>query len=178
MSFQKLARFLVCYIKKFMATIDIVVETPKGSAQKYDYEAETHFFKLSKILPSGMIFPFDFGFIPETRGADGDPIDIIMISELASFPGCKIKCRLIGGFKAKQSGERKKKMVRNDRYFAVPECSVMYKHVKTLKDLPAEIIKQVESFFIDYNKIEEKEFKVISQMQPKEAEQIIHKNRT
>lgn len=70
-----------------MASIEIVVETPKGSAQKYDYDPKSRFFKMSKILPSGMVFPYDFGFVPDTKGEDGDPLDMIVISEFNSFPG-------------------------------------------------------------------------------------------
>src|SRR5882724_761988 len=108
---KMLARFLMTYLIDFnssikniliMFSIDVVIETPKGSAQKYDYDPSTHFFKLKKILPSGMMFPYDFGFIPGTRGEDGDPLDIIVISEFQSFPGCKMKCRVIGGIKAEQ----------------------------------------------------------------------------
>src|ERR1700743_668040 len=98
-----------------MASIDVVIETPKGSVQKYDYDDKTHFFKMSKILPSGMVFPYDFGFIPDTKGEDGDPLDVIVISEFNSFPGVMIKCRVIGGIKAKQS-EEDGKMIRNDRF--------------------------------------------------------------
>jgi inorganic pyrophosphatase len=161
-----------------MEPFDIVVETPKGSAQKYDYEPDTHFFKLKKILPSGMVFPYDFGFVPDTKGQDGDPLDIIMISEFASFPGCKVKCRLIGGFKAEQSEKSgKKRMIRNDRFFVIPKCSQMYKEVGSIKDLPDEVIKQLEDFFIDYNKIEGKKFQVISKLEVKEAERILKENK-
>jgi inorganic pyrophosphatase len=160
-----------------MFTIDIVVETPKGSAQKYDYDPESHFFKLRKILPTGMVFPFDFGFIPDTKGEDGDPLDVIMISEFASFPGCMVTCRIIGGFKAEQSEkEGKKKMIRNDRYLVVPKCSQIFENLESLNDLPGEIIKQLEDFFIDYNKIEGKEFKVLEKMEVKEAKKIFKEN--
>ena len=65
-----------------MQTLTAIVETPKGSAQKYDYDPKNKWFKLKKIMPAGMVFPFDFGFIPDTKGEDGDPLDIIIISEL------------------------------------------------------------------------------------------------
>jgi inorganic pyrophosphatase len=143
-----------------MKHIDIVIETPKGSAQKYDYDPQTHFFKLKKILPAGMVFPFDFGFIPGTKGEDGDPLDIIIISDLCSFPGCLMECRIIGGITAKQTSSAKNKMIRNDRYLGVPPESVLFKRTKSLKDLPPEIMKEIEDFFIDYNKIQNKEFKV------------------
>src|SRR4051812_11882412 len=101
-----------------MKTVTVVVETPKGSAQKYTYDPEKRWFELSKIMPAGMVFPFDFGFIPDTKGEDGDPLDIIVISELTSFPGCVMRCRVIGAIEANQTEEDK--TVRNDRFLAIP----------------------------------------------------------
>src|ERR1044072_2579955 len=131
-----------------MQTITVVVETPKGSAQKYDYDEKNKWFQLKKILPAGMVFPFDFGFIPGTKGEDGDPLDIIVISELKSFPGCVMECRVIGAIAARQT--EKNKTVRNDRFLAIPEASVMFADVKSIEDLPGEIIKQIEKFFMNY----------------------------
>jgi len=157
-----------------MNCVDVVIETPKGSAQKYDYDEDTHFFKLKKILPSGMVFPYDFGFIPDTRGQDGDPLDVIVISEFNSFPGCLMKCRIIGGIKAEQSKEKgKKQKIRNDRFLAIPDCSNIFEKVKTMSDLPGDITTQLEQFFTDYNKMEGKEFKALKKMEAKEAKKLI-----
>ncbi|HVU57761.1 MAG TPA: inorganic diphosphatase [Puia sp.] len=157
-----------------MGCVDVVIETPKGSAQKYDYDPDTHFFKLKKILPSGMVFPYDFGFVPDTKGEDGDPLDVIVISEFNSFPGCVIKCRVIGGIKAEQSEEKgKKKMIRNDRYLAIPKCSNIFEKIKDIKDLPDSIVKEIEDFFIDYNKIQGKEFKALEKLHARDAEKMI-----
>ena len=157
-----------------MGTVDVVIETPKGSAQKYDYDEETHFFKLKKILPSGMVFPYDFGFIPDTKGEDGDPLDVIVISEFCSFPGCMIKCRIIGGIMAEQSKDKgKKEMIRNDRFLAIPKCSNIFEKIKTLSDLPDNITDELQDFFIDYNKIEGKVFKALKKLEAKEAQKII-----
>ncbi|MGN6353764.1 MAG: inorganic diphosphatase [Parafilimonas sp.] len=71
-----------------METITAIVETPRGSNAKYNYDEQHSGFKLKKLLPAGMVFPFDFGFIPSTKGGDGDPLDVIIISEIKSFPGC------------------------------------------------------------------------------------------
>jgi inorganic pyrophosphatase len=154
--------------------VDVVIETPKGSAQKYDYVPNTPFFKLSKILPSGMVFPYDFGFIPKTLGEDGDPLDVIVISEFNSFPGVIIKCRIIGGIKAEQSEEKgSKKMIRNDRFLAIPKCSNIFQNIKRMEDLPGEITDQLEEFFVDYNKLEGKKFKALDKVGPKEAQHSI-----
>ena len=157
-----------------MTKIDVVIETPKGSSQKYTYVPDTPFFKLKKILPSGMVFPYDFGFIPGTKGEDGDPLDVIVISEFNSFPGIIIKCRVIGGINAEQSEEEgSKQMIRNDRFIAIPVCSNIFEKVKEVKDLPKRIMKQMEEFFVDYNKLEGKKFKVVKMMNAKEAGQLV-----
>jgi inorganic pyrophosphatase len=154
--------------------VDVIIETPKGSAQKYDYVPNTPFFKLSKILPSGMVFPYDFGFIPKTRGEDGDPLDVIVISEFNSFPGVIIKCRIIGGIKAEQSDDKdRRKMIRNDRFLAIPKCSNIFQKIEKMGDLPGDITDQLEEFFIGYNKLEGKKFKALEKMGPKEAHRLI-----
>src|SRR5437762_12327764 len=128
--------------------ITVIIETPKGSAQKYNYDAKNKWFKLKKVLPEGMVFPFDFGFIPGTKGGDGDPLDVIIISELKSFPGCVMDCRIIGGITAEQT--EKGKTVRNDRFLAIPEVSELFAKVKSIEDLPKDVIRQIETFFINY----------------------------
>lgn len=159
-----------------MSSVDIVVETPKGSAQKYDYVPNTPFFRLSKILPAGMVFPYDFGFIPKTKGEDGDPLDVIVISEFNSFPGVIIKCRIIGGIKAEQSKEEdSKELIRNDRFIAIPKCSNIFEEIAEVKDLPKQIIRDLEEFFVDYNKLEGKKFKVLKMMDAKESKTQIDK---
>ena len=159
-----------------MSSVDVVVETPKGSAQKYDYVPKTPFFKLSKILPAGMVFPYDFGFIPKTKGEDGDPLDVIVISEFRSFPGVIIKCRIIGGMKAEQSKEEgSKELIRNDRFIAVPKCSNIFQNITEVKDLPKQIITELEEFFVDYNKLEGKKFKALKLMNANESARQIEK---
>ena len=154
--------------------VDVVIETPKGSAQKYDYVPNTPFFKMKKILPSGMVFPYDFGFIPKTKGEDGDPLDVILISEFNSFPGCIIKCRIIGGIKAEQSEKKDShKMIRNDRFLAVPKCTNIFQDVKNMDDLPRQITDQLEEFFVDYNKMQGKKFKALAKIGPGEARRLI-----
>jgi len=158
-----------------MKCVDVVIETPKGSAQKYDYDPESHFFELKKILPSGMVFPYDFGFIPGTKGEDGDPLDVIVISEFQSFPGCRMKCRLIGGLKAEQSASKdeRKKMIRNDRFIAIPHCSSIFDNIESIDDLPDRIVRQMEDFFVNYNKIEGKDFVLLKKLDRKDALKLV-----
>lgn len=140
--------------------IPVVIETPRGSTEKYDFEKKMGHYKLSKILPAGMMFPYDFGFIPGTKGQDGDPLDMIVISEFKSFPGCMMDCRLLGAIKAEQ-GHPGEKLVRNDRYISIPTCSRNYKDLHSIDQISKSIIKELEDFFVNYNKAEDKIFKVI-----------------
>ena len=154
-----------------MQTLTAIVETPKGSAQKYNYDPKNKWFKLKKIMPAGMVFPFDFGFIPRTKGEDGDPLDIILISELHSFPGCVMDCRIIGAITAEQT--EKGKTVRNDRFLAIPEVSQLFEEVKSIEDLPEDIIKQIETFFINYNELADKNFNPLKRINAKKALKLI-----
>src|ERR1700704_2778840 len=121
--------------------VTALIECPKGFNQKFDYEPEEKRFKLSKILPAGLVFPFDFGMIPGTKGEDGEPLDVIVISELSIFPGCGMDCRIIGALQAEQT-ERDGKTVRNDRFLAVPLVSQLFPEVNELEQLPENIINQ------------------------------------
>jgi len=155
-----------------MEQITVIVETPKGSGHKYDYEPELNCFKLKKVLPAGLIFPFDFGFIPGTKGGDGDPLDVIVISEITTFPGCCMDCRVIGAIKVNQT-ERNGSTMRNDRYFVVPEVSTLFKDIRSLVQLPDEIVNQLESFFKNYNEQAGKKFEVLERVEAQEAYQMI-----
>ena len=98
-------------------TIQVVIETPKGSRNKYAFDPEQKVFELKKVLPAGMAFPYDFGFIHSTTAEDGDPVDVLVLMDEPAFPGCLLKCRLIGIIEGEQ-GEKKEKE-RNDRVAAV-----------------------------------------------------------
>jgi inorganic pyrophosphatase len=140
-------------------TIRVVIETPRGSRHKYAYQPEVGFV-LRKSLPEGMVFPFDFGFIPLTKGEDGDPLDVLVLADEPLFPGCVVACRLIGLIKAKEI--QGKQTVRNDRFVAVAQASLEYEDIHQLADLPPRILKQTEQFFISYNQMEGKTFKVMA----------------
>ena len=140
--------------------VNVVIETPRGSANKFAYNKEMELFFLKKTLPLGMVFPFDFGFIPNTKGGDGDPLDILVISEGTYYPGCLVECRLIGILKAEQK-EANKKVERNDRLIGVPVSSIIYTSIKQVEDLNSIVTTQITDFFINYNEIEKKKFKPI-----------------
>ncbi len=115
-----------------------------------------------------MASPYDFGFIDHTLGADGDPLDVIVISEFKSFPGCVMDCRIVGAIKAEQT-ERNGSKMRNDRFIGIPEISVVYQSIKNITGLQKEILNQLEQFFINYNAQAGKEFKPMQLAHKEEA---------
>ncbi len=141
----------------------VIIETPKGQGQKYDFDPSSGHFILKKVMPAGLVFPFDFGFLPGTVGGDGDPLDVLVLSELETFPGCIIECRLIGVITAEQR-ERDGKKMRNDRFLAVPEVSTRYGSIDNLEELQEETLDQLEAFFANYNKQAGKQFKVLERL--------------
>ena len=150
----------------------VMVESPKGFNQKFDFEPDANRFRLNKILPAGLVFPFDFGMIPGTQGDDGDPLDIIVISESGTFPGCLINCRIIGALQAEQT-ERDGQTLRNDRFLGVPEVSQLFSNINTLNELPEAILNQLEHFFRNYNEQAGKQFKVTARLNAVEAVKLI-----
>jgi inorganic pyrophosphatase len=158
-----------------MKSIDIIVETPKDSREKYKYDPEKKLFRLHKILPVGMSFPYAFGFIPHTIGEDGDPLDVLVLSEFITFTGCMMSCRLIGALLAEQVSMGK--TFRNDRFFMVPFLSNEFKHIKTINDLPKKLLIQLVEFFTLYNLLDKKEFRVLKLVRPAAALKIIKENK-
>ena len=139
--------------------LNVVIETPGGSRNKFLYDEQLNLFRLHKILPIGAAFPFDFGFVPNTLAADGDPLDVMVLGEEPTFTGCIVGVRLLGVIEAKQT--TKGKTIRNDRLIATPESSKITPTARSLKDVPARILNQIEHFFIAYNRYEKRDFKIL-----------------
>lgn len=154
-----------------MRTVDVIIETPKGIAEKYNYDKKTGFFKLKKILPAGMVFPFNFGFILHTIGEDGDPLDILVISEFKSFPGCMMQCYLAGAIVAEQT--RNGKTFRNDRFIGIPQQSKYFEGIQSVEQLPANMLNEIEQFFINYNALENSVFKPLKRVNGEDAFNLI-----
>ena len=154
-------------------TQQVIIETPRNSRNKYKFNEKTGRIKLSKVMPEGMMFPYDFGFIPDTRADDGDPLDVLVLSDEPMFPGCEVECRLVGVIEAKQKEEGKE--TRNDRIVAVAAGSVLYAGVKQLSDLEPAVLKQIEEFFTNYQKVRDIEFKVLDRRGPRDAFELVDK---
>ena len=149
----------------------VVIETPKGSRNKFAFNAEEHSFELKKVLPSGMEFPYDFGFIPSTKADDGDPIDVLVLMDEPAFPGCVLSCRLIGVMEGVQ--ENKKKKTRNDRILAVERDAHSWADIKTIDDLGGEFCRELEDFFVNYHKQIGKKFRVLGMRGPGQARKLV-----
>jgi inorganic pyrophosphatase len=122
---------------------------------------------LGGLLPEGMMFPFDFGFIPSTLGEDGDPLDILVLMDAPAHVGCLIDVRLVGVISAEQSEGGKKET--NDRLLGVAIHSYDHEDVATIDDVSKTLLSQVEEFFVSYNKQRGKKFKVTGTSGPKKA---------
>ena len=147
--------------------VQVIIETPKGSRNKYAWDPEQQVFALKKVLPEGMVFPHDFGFIPSTEGDDGDPIDILVLMDQPVFTGCLVKARLVGVIEGKQT--EKGKSERNDRLLAVAESSHTHSNINSLKDLNKDLLKELENFLVNYHSNDGAKFKVLALRGPDAA---------
>ena len=135
---QKLGKpVLLKPVDKADGIIQVIIETPKGSRNKFAFDAEQNIFTVKKVLPAGMTFPYDFGFLPRTLAPDGDPIDVLLLMDEPAFPGIAVRARLIGIIEGEQTDGKKK--IRNDRLLAVAEMNHEYAYIKKL-DRPAQKI--------------------------------------
>ena len=151
--------------------INTIVETPRGCRNKYKYEPKLGLFTLHKVLPPGAVFPYDFGFIPSTLGDDGDPIDVLVLMDEAAPAGCIVKARPVGVIEAEQTEDGKTE--RNDRLLAVASACHGYCEMRTLNDLPPELLDGIEHFFVAYNDAQGRQFKPLARHGPRKAEKLI-----
>jgi inorganic pyrophosphatase len=152
--------------------LNVIIETPKGSRNKFNYDEEFRLFKLGGVLPAGAVFPFDFGFLPETVGGDGDPLDVLVLMEESAFAGCLVRSRLIGVIEAEQT-EEDGETTRNDRLIAVAANSRSHRDLRSLEDLNANMVEEIEHFFVSYNEIKGKRFRPLGRFGPERAEKLV-----
>ena len=144
-----------------------IIETPKGSRNKFNYDPDSNLFKLGGMLPEGMIFPFDFGFIPSTVGDDGDALDIMILMDAPAFTGCLIETLVIGMIEASQTQDGK--TTENNRLLGVAINSYSNDKLTSIDQLSKSLLSQIEEFFISYNKQRGKQFVVTNRTGPKKA---------
>ena len=148
-------------------TVHVIIETPKGSRNKYAFDAERKIFLLKKVLPVGMAFPYDFGFIPSTEAEDGDPVDVLVLMDEPAFPGCLLKCRVIGVIEGEQG--KKTHRERNDRIVAVEQANHSFADVKHIRDLGRKFVRELEEIFVNYHELSVKKYRILGVKGPTKA---------
>jgi inorganic pyrophosphatase len=138
----------------------VVIETPSGSGNKLKFDDGLGIYRLERVLPAGMTFPFDFGFIPETVADDGDPLDAIVLLDSPVYPSCVVLARLIGILEAEQRSKGDRKWERNDRLVAVAGGPKGHASISSLDDVDSFRLQAIESFFANYHALDGDSFRV------------------
>jgi inorganic pyrophosphatase len=147
--------------------VRMVVEIPKNSTNKYEYDAKTGLFRLDRTLFSPVHYPGDYGFIPGTLADDGDPADVVALVEEPSFSGCLIEVRPIGMLNMIDQNQTDQKIL------AVPDKNPRYAEVHSLDEIPAHIRKEIEHFFTIYKELEGRVTATLGWAGPEEARKVI-----
>jgi len=149
----------------------VVIETPKGSRNKFAFDPDEHVFELKKVLPSGMTFPYDFGFVPSTEADDGDPVDVLVLMDEPAFPGCVLTSRPIGVIEGEQGDKKNKE--RNDRIIAIEQDAHSWEDIKTVDDLGKRFARELEEFFVNYHRLSGKQYRVLGLKGPDQARKLV-----
>jgi inorganic pyrophosphatase len=153
----------------------VIIETPKGSRNKFAFNEDERIFELKKVLPAGMGFPYDFGFIPSTKADDGDPLDVLVLMDEPAFAGCILSCRPVGVIEGEQGTKKKKE--RNDRIVAVEKDAHSFAHVKKIGDLGKQFCRELEEFFVNYHRLSGEDYRVIAVKGPAVARKLVKEGR-
>jgi inorganic pyrophosphatase len=147
--------------------ISVFIEIPKGSRNKYELDKERNLIKFDRMLFSSVVYPTDYGFIPDTLSDDGDPLDVLVLLWEPTFPGCLIDVKPIGVFKmADEKGV-------DEKVLCVPLSDPLWNHLNELNEAPPHLIKEIEHFFTIYKQLENKEVKVLGWEDRSSAEAVI-----
>jgi inorganic pyrophosphatase len=140
----------------------VVVESPRGSRLKLKYEPKWQTMSISRPLPLGIAFPFDWGFVPSTHAADGDPLDAMALWDVPSYPGVVLQCRAIGVLQIEQNRTKgRSRRVRNDRIMAIPVEARREHGIATVDDLSARVRQELEQFALAAAALEGKDVQVV-----------------
>ena len=169
---MKLLRRLKPFDRK-SGNLNVVIDTPKGSRNKYAFDFKIDAYKLKAVLPHGTVFPFDFGSIPGTVAEDGDPLDVLVLMDEPAFVACLVEVRLLGVIEAEQTEGGKTE--RNDRVIAVAAKSHTHGSLKSLRKVDPKLIDEIEHFFVSYNDARGKKFKPKARKGPAAARRLVEK---
>ncbi|HSS83976.1 MAG TPA: inorganic diphosphatase [Reyranella sp.] len=155
-------------VDKETGDLAVVLETPKGSRNKYRYDAKCQAIRLSATLGEGLAFPYDFGFFPSTLGEDGDQLDVLLFLDDAVPPGCVATARLIGVLEVEQKDQGSPWEL-NVRFFAVATHAHTHQSLKKLDDLRPHLLPEIESFFTHYAELNGKRLRIVRRSGPRRA---------
>lgn len=148
-------------------TFDVLIEIPKGSRNKYEYDFDLKKLRYDRMIFSSMMYPADYGFIPETLALDGDPLDVLVLVTEPTFPGCVMEVKPIGVFHmADEKGP-------DEKVICVPISDPIWNRLNDLSDVNGHLIKEIEHFFKVYKDLEQKKVDVEGWGDVTEADQII-----
>jgi inorganic pyrophosphatase len=153
-------------------SLQVVIETPKGSRNKYAFDEKQNVFALKKVLPAGMAFPYDFGFVPSTVAEDGDPVDVLVLMDEPAAVGCLLQCRIIGIIEGEQGSEKDRE--RNDRIVAIERANHSFADIRHVKDLGKEFVRELEEFFVNYHDLSGEKYRIVDVKGPNQANKRIH----
>lgn len=131
-------------------TIDVVVEIPKGSRNKYEYDYEKKMIRYDRMIFSSMHYPSDYGFVPETLAEDGDALDALVLVSEPTFPGCIIETHPIGLFRMRDEKGPDAKLI------CVPVSDPVWSKITSLEEMNPHLLKEIEHFFQVYKDLEKK----------------------
>ena len=135
-------------------TFDVLIEIPRGSRNKYEYDFDIKRMRFDRMLYSSMMYPADYGFIPETLALDGDPLDVLVLLTEPTFPGCVMEVKPIGVFNmADDKGP-------DEKVICVPVSDPIWNKLHDLSDVNSHLIKEIEHFFQVYKDLENKQVEV------------------
>jgi len=152
--------------------VHVVVETPRLAGSKFKFDENLQLFVLKTALPKGLVFPYDFGFLPRTRGDDGDPLDVLVIADEPTFAGCVVASRVLGVIRAVQEQDGGPR-VRNDRFVATPLDGAAGPRLDGLTDVDPLVLGQLEVFFTTFARTQGKSVVIEGRAEAKEAVQLI-----
>ena len=156
--------------KNYPEVFNVVIEIPKGSRNKYEYDEELDIIKLDRVSFTAMAHPYDYGFIPQTRSDDGDHLDAFVLLDSSVFPGCLVQARPIGILFMVDDGENDEKII------AVPADDIRFTHIKDLADVSPHIQKEIQHFFEHYKDLQNKKVEIIKWAGREQALEMMQKS--
>lgn len=147
--------------------VNVVIEIPRGTHNKYEYDEELGVIKLDRVMYSAVYYPTDYGFVPQTRSEDGDHLDVLVLVSDPLFPGCVVEVRPIGVLNMEDENGRDWKII------AVADKDPRFKHIKSMEDMDQHRKDEIANFFEVYKQLENKEVKVKNWLSQEKAFSII-----